>query len=243
MLAEPMRAPTTELPIAFENVTLRAGDAVLLDRISLRLDAGAPTAIIGPNGSGKTTLLRAAMGLVAPTEGRVTWGGREAGGGRRAFVFQHPVMLRRSAAANVAFALARDYSRPERAERVSEILQRVSLTHLATRAAPRLSGGERQRLALARALARDPQVLFLDEPASNLDPAATKAVETIIAETAQAGIKVVIATHDLGEARRLGGDVVFMARGRVVEHARTAEFFDAPRTAEAAAFLRGDLVI
>ena len=115
--------------------------------------------------------------------------------------------------------------------------------NLADRAARRLSGGEQQRLALARALARDPAVLFLDEPTASLDPTATKAVEDIIRAVSQRNIKVVMATHDLGEARRLAGDIVMLHRGRVVETGAAASFLDAPQTAEARAFLAGELLI
>jgi len=153
-------------------------------------------------------------------------------------VFQRPVMLRRAAAANVAYALGRRDDK-----RVTELLDRVGLAPLAARPARRLSGGEQQRLALARALARDPEILFLDEPTASLDPAATKAVEDIISNVAASGVKIVMATHELGQARRLAGDIVFLARGRLIERAAAASFFNAPKTPEAAAFLRGDLVI
>jgi tungstate transport system ATP-binding protein len=153
-------------------------------------------------------------------------------------VFQRPVMLRRSAAANVAYALNKHDP-----ARVSELLAQVGLAHIADRPARRLSGGEQQRLALARALARDPEILFLDEPTASLDPAATKAVEDIIASVAVSGVKIVMATHELGQARRLAGDVIFLARGRLIERAAAGAFFNAAQTPEAAAFLRGDLVI
>ena len=114
---------------------------------------------------------------------------------------------------------------------------------LADRPARKLSGGEQQRLALARALARDPEILFLDEPTASLDPAATKGVEDIVRVVAASGVKIVMATHDIGQARRLAGDIVFLARGRLVENALAHRFFASPATPEAAAFLRGDLVI
>jgi tungstate transport system ATP-binding protein len=114
---------------------------------------------------------------------------------------------------------------------------------LGSRPARRLSGGEQQRLALARALARDPEILFLDEPTASLDPASTKSVEDIVRSTAASEVKIVMATHDLGQARRLAGDVVFLVRGRVAEHRTAENFFTSPETHEAAAFLRGDLVI
>jgi tungstate transport system ATP-binding protein len=240
-----MRAPPSELPITIDDVSVRSGGVALLESVSLVLAAGAPTVVIGPNGSGKSSLLRLAMGLLSPTVGRILWGGRAAAvGDRRAIVFQRPVMLRRSVASNIAFALrhgataCRDCS-----ERVAALLDLVGLAPLGARPARRLSGGEQQRLALARALARDPEILFLDEPTANLDPAATQAVEDVIVQVAGRGVKVVLATHDLGEARRLAGEVVFMVRGRVRESAPAKSFFDSPVTAEAQAFLNGDLII
>jgi len=233
-----MRAPVSDLPVLFEQASLRVDEVTILDRLDLRLAAGAPTILLGPNGSGKTSLLRLAMGLVAPSGGRISWGGRAEPGERLAMVFQRPVMLRRTAAANVAYALpGRDDAR------VAQLLDRVGLAHVAGRPARKLSGGEQQRLALARALARDPEILFLDEPTASLDPAATKAVEDIVAAVAASGVKIVMATHDIGQARRLAGDVVFFVRGRIVEHAPAQSFFDTPATPEAAAFLRGDLVL
>jgi tungstate transport system ATP-binding protein len=153
-------------------------------------------------------------------------------------------MLRRTTAANIAYALAQaGIPRQQRARRVAALLQRVGLSELAQRPARRLSGGEAQRLALARALARDPEILLLDEPTANLDPAATRGVEEIILLAAQSGIKIVMASHDLGQLRRLAGEVIFMVRGALCERGPAKDFFDQPATPEAAAFLRGDLVI
>ncbi|ANW04556.1 ABC transporter ATP-binding protein [Bradyrhizobium icense] len=240
-----MRAPSSELPIELDGVTVAAGGVTILDDIALALAPGPPTVLIGPNGSGKSTLLRLTMGLVAPSRGRITWGGLEnVPPLKRAIVFQRPAMLRRSAAANLRFALrAAGIPRAEHARRIGELLELVGLAHLADRAARRLSGGEQQRLALARALARDPAVLFLDEPTASLDPIATKAVEDIIRAVSERNIKVVMATHDLGEARRLAGEVVMLHRGRIVEKGAAASFLDAPQTAEARAFLAGELLI
>jgi len=233
-----MRAPVTDLPLELVDASLIGRDVHIVTGLTLTLGGGAPTILLGPNGSGKSTLLRLAMGLARPTAGRIRWAGRAAPGERLAMVFQRPVMLRRSAAANVAYAL-----RAHDDARVTELLDRVGLGALGDRPARRLSGGEQQRLALARALARDPEILFLDEPTASLDPAATKGVEDIVRNVAATGVKIVMATHDIGQARRLAGDIVFLARGRLVERADAAQFFNAPTTAEAAAFLRGDLVI
>jgi tungstate transport system ATP-binding protein len=240
-----MRGPLSDLPLVLDDVSLRRGATTILDHIDLRIGHGAPMLIVGPNGAGKTSLLRLCMGLTAPSSGRITWGGRtDRAPMRRAFVFQRPAMLRRSAVANVAYALAQAGApRGLRAERSAALLERVGLGGLADRPARRLSGGEQQRLALARALARDPEILLLDEPTANLDPAATRSVEEIVRVAAQSGIKIVMASHDLGQVRRLAGEVIFLARGTLCERAPVDAFFDHPSTPEAASFLRGDLVI
>jgi tungstate transport system ATP-binding protein len=240
-----MRAPSTDLPLVLDEVSLQAGATVILDQISLTITPGPPTLIVGPNGAGKTSLLRLCMGLVQPTVGRISWGGRiGAAPLRRAIVFQRPVMLRRSVAANVDYALSHaGIARSARPARIADLLERVGLSALAARPARKLSGGEQQRLALARALARDPEILLLDEPTASLDPAATRAVEDIVLMAAQSGIKVVMTSHDLGQVRRLAGDVIFLARGRLRERSLVIDFLDHPATPEAAAFVRGDLVI
>src|ERR1051325_3392777 len=170
-----MRAPISDLPLAFQDVSLRVRDVDIVANLDLEILAGAPTVLLGPNGSGQSTLLRLATNVLPPA-GRITWGRRSQPDERLAMVFQRPVMLRRSAAANVAYALNRHDP-----TRVADLLTQVGLAHLADRPARRLSGGEQQRLALARALARNPEILFLDEPPASLAPAATKAVEGIIA--------------------------------------------------------------
>jgi tungstate transport system ATP-binding protein len=240
-----MRAPASDLPLMFSEVAIVAGEVTILDDISLTFGSGAPTVLIGPNGSGKTTLLRAAMGLIPATRGRITWGGRETSPpDRRAILFQRPVMLRRSAAGNVRFALAAaGVPRSRRAQRAAELLADVGLEGLDRRPARRLSGGEQQRLALARALARDPALLFLDEPTASLDPAATKAIEDIVRAVTARGVKVVMSTHDLGQAKRLAGDVVLLHRGRLIENAQASHFFAGPRSEEGRKFIAGELLV
>jgi len=234
---------TSDLPIRLQAVSVHSGGVTILDRVTLEIDAGAPTVLIGPNGSGKTSLLRAAMGLLSPNEGCITWGG--AGSVppiRRALVFQRPTMLRRSVAGNLSYAL-RIARVPQRARRIKELLQMVGLAAFAKRPARRLSGGEQQRLALARALARDPDVLFLDEPTTSLDPASTQAIEEIIRGIARCGIKVVMSTHDLGEAQRIAGEIILLHRGRVIERAPAEAFLHSPKTPEARAFLARELLV
>jgi tungstate transport system ATP-binding protein len=240
-----MRNPAFDLPVMLVDVHILAGDVVILAGISLKLEAGPPTVLVGPNGAGKTTLLHAAMGLVPATSGLITWGGREhSAPTRRAITFQRPSMLRRSAAGNVRYALAAaKVPRDQRQRRVAELLADVGLHGLERRPARRLSGGEQQRLALARALARDPDILFLDEPTASLDPAATKAIEDIVRTVTARGVKVVMSTHDLGQAKRVAGDVVLLHRGRLIENRPAEQFFTAPRTPEARKFIAGELLV
>ena len=217
----------------------------MLADVSLVIAAGPPTVLIGPNGSGKTTLLRTAMGLVRPSTGRITWGGdADLPPLRRALVFQRPVMLRRSVADNLRYALATaGVAHRLRAARVDELLALVGLPGFGARPARRLSGGERQRLALARALARDPRVLFLDEPTASLDPAATQGIEELVRRVSAAGVKVVMSTHDLGEAARLAGEVVLLHRGSIVECGPAEIVLQKPRTDAARRFVAGQLLL
>ena len=239
----PMRAPAADLPIMLEDASFIVREAVILDRVSLSLSPGAPTVLIGPNGGGKTTLMRLAMGLVEPTRGKVSYGGRTGvPPTRRAIVFQRPVMLRRSVAGNLNYALASaKVARADRAARASELLNTVGLSGFGERPARRLSGGEQQRLALARAWALHPEVLFLDEPTASLDPSATREIESIIRAFDAAGTKIVMATHNFAQARRLADEVIYLHQGRVLERAAVERFFSQPATAEAAAFIRGEL--
>ena len=223
------------LPLRLEGVAYRA----IIEPLTLELGAGPSTVILGANGDGKSVLMRLMHGLLAPTEGRISWSSEDP---RRhqAMVFQRPVMLRRSALANVAYALklagVADANR-----RAMAALEEVGLAHLAHRSARVLSGGEQQRLALARAWALHPEVLFLDEPTASLDPTATREIESLIRAFDAAGTKVVMATHNLGQARRLGDEVLFLHQGRLVERAQVGQFFAKPASAEAAAFIKGEL--
>ncbi len=221
------------LPLRLEGVTFRH----IIQPLSLALEAGPSTIILGANGAGKSVLMRLMHGLLAPTSGSVSWSGSA---GRQAMVFQRPVMLRRSALANVAYAV--DAAGMPGAGKVAmEALKEVGLAHLAHRPARVLSGGEQQRLALARAWALHPEVLFLDEPTASLDPSATREIEAVIRAFDASGTKIVMATHNLGQARRLGDEVLFIHQGRLVERASVERFFAQPDTAEAAAFIKGEL--
>jgi tungstate transport system ATP-binding protein len=236
-----MRAPDTALPLLAEGLGYAAGGVAILQDVNLRIEAGPPLLVIGPNGAGKSVLLRLLHGLLVPGAGRVRWAG--VGPKHDAMVFQRPVMLRRTALANLEYPLAlAGLPRAARRARAAAALEAAGLAALAGRPARRLSGGEQQRLALARAAALAPEVLFLDEPCASLDPAATKAVEAAIAGIAARGTKIVMTTHDLAQARRLAGEVAFLHRGRLLDCAPAAAFFAGPSAPEAAAFLRGELL-
>jgi tungstate transport system ATP-binding protein len=238
-----MKSPI--LPLAFDDVSFAVGSTRLIHDLSFTLAAGPRTVILGPNGAGKSLTLRLCHGLLQPTSGAVRWAGPGAQDTprRQAMVFQNPVMLRRSALANVVYALAiNGVPRAQRVARAEQALARGGLDGIARRPARALSTGEQQRLALARAWALEPEVLFLDEPTASLDPAATRAVEQAIDGVHQSGAKVVMTTHDLGQAHRLADEVLFLHHGRLVESGPAADFFAAPRSREAAAFLEGELL-
>jgi len=228
------------LPLTLDRVTLEIGGTRIVSDFSLRLEAGSRTVIVGPNGAGKSMLLRLCHGLVAPTGGTLVWAGDPAG--KQAMVFQRPSMLRRPVLANVAYGLKlRGVAKAEREAKAHAMLARVGLAHLSDRPARVLSGGEQQRVALARAWTLAPKILFLDEPTASLDPGAAQAVEEIVLAMAAEGTKIVMTTHNLGQARRIGDEIVFVHNGRIGERATVDAFFRAPATPEAAAFLKGEL--
>jgi tungstate transport system ATP-binding protein len=240
------------LPLAARDVQVVRQGKAILDGVSLTLRAGPPTVIMGPNGAGKSVLLRVLHGLIVPTSGTVTWGagldgGVDAGvdadvaGRRSALVFQRPTLLRRSAIENVEFVL-RHRPRANRRVTAREVLDEAGLGHLAHTPARQLSGGEQQRLAMARALAVLPEVMFLDEPTASLDPSATALVERMIRTASDAGTKIVLVTHDTGQARRVAGDVIFLANGIVRETTAAESFFAGPASAAARAYLNGELM-
>jgi tungstate transport system ATP-binding protein len=220
------------------DLTVVLGGLRALDGLSLTLEPGVRTVVLGHNGAGKSVLLRTLHGLIAPTGGTVSWRRPT----RQAMVFQRPVMLRRSALANIRYALAvNGVAEPERTRIASAALARVGLERIAYRPARVLSGGEQQRLALARAWALKPEILFLDEPTASLDPGATAEIERVIASIAAEGTRIVMTTHNLGQARRLADEIVYIHAGRVVERTAADRFFEQPGSDEARSFLKGEM--
>ena len=235
------------LPLRVNGLKLCLGGRQVLDDLNFALTGGGVTTVLGPNGAGKTLLLRVLHGLLQPDAGEVSWNGLHPLAARpyQGMVFQRPVMLRRSVAANIHFVMrTRGVARQLRSERLATVLELTGLQDLAQAPARHLSGGEQQRLAIARAWVARPAVLFLDEPTANLDPSGIRTIEALIARVRAAGTHVILTTHDLGQARRLAEDVLFLAGGRLLEHSTSRSFFaeQGPATAKAAAFLRGDLI-
>lgn len=239
-----MLSPTSILPLTVEAAAFSGDGKLLVEPNSFVIPAGGLTVLLGPNGAGKSLTLRLCHGLLTPSRGAVRWAaGAEGRAKRHAMVFQKPIMLRRSVEANITHALAAaGANSAERKARAAQALQRFGLAERASQPARLLSGGEQQRLAIARAWALRPELLFLDEPTSQLDPAATRQIEELLSGLVAEGITVMMSTHDLGQARRLAGRVLFLHRGRLVEDAPAKDFFAGPHSAEARAFLAGELL-
>ncbi len=229
-------------PLRLTDVRFSPNGRPVLAGVDLEVSGEGITVIIGPNGAGKTILLSMVAGLRQPDGGSLSWAGEAHPRGRVATVFQHPVLLRASVFANAALGLKPlGLGRAEMRRRTHRMLERVGLAHRAADAARQLSGGERQRLALARAWAVQPRLLLLDEPTAALDPSGTEAVEAIIREIRTDGAKLLMTTHNLGQAMRLADDVVLITNGRVREHAPTRRFFSRPQSLEAKLFIKGEL--
>jgi tungstate transport system ATP-binding protein len=241
-------APATAalLPLEARGLVYEAGGRRLIDGLDIVLRPGLLTVIMGPNGAGKSLTLRLLHGLLQPDAGEVRYGGRPLDRAvrlRQAMVFQRPVSLRRSTLGNVLHALnARGVPRLERRLRAERALAQADLASLAETPARLLSGGEQQRLALARALSLEPEILFLDEPCANLDPRSTFLIERLIQAAHAARTKIALVTHDLGQAKRLADEVIFLYRGRRLEQSPAGRFFEAPASLQARAFLEGRIV-
>ncbi len=256
------------LPLNVKSLRYAVGAAELIRDVSFVVQRGSRNIVLGANGAGKSVLLRLLHGLLPPSGGQIEWAHSNAQF-KQAMVFQRPIMLRRTARENIEFSLrltqrghrsrdsleprSRDSrghrSRDSRGHRISDVasaaeaaLDRVGLAHLADRPARLCSGGEQQRIALARAWALSPEVLFLDEPTASLDPTATKAIEEIIHAINKTGTTIIMTTHDIGQAKRIASRVLFLHRGQLIEDAAATPFFETPQSPEAAAFIKGELL-
>ena len=249
LVADPRAlAPDAALPasggqIRAKGLTYERCGKRLIDTVDLQLDPRRFTVVMGQNGAGKSLLLRLLHGLVEPTSGTLEHGNAPIADVRehQAMVFQKPVLLRRSVGENIGFALR--LQRRDSPQCREALLAEVGLADRMKQPARLLSGGEQQRLALARALASNPEVLFLDEPTASLDPASTLLIEETVLRVHRSGVKIVFVSHDIGQARRLADDVVLLHRGRVAEHSQAEQFFNAPATEAARAFLEGRIYL
>lgn len=237
-----MRMPNANIaPLSVKNLSLKIGDKTLLSEINLTCSTSGISLIMGANGAGKSLLLRSLHGLLEISSGEIHFSGSalEESRVKQAMVFQKPVLLRRSTLQNLKFAA------PEGTDdkTLFEYLALVHLDGKANSPARMLSGGEQQRLALARALITQPEVLLLDEPTASLDPASVLIIEKLIKSASEKGVKVIFVSHDIGQAKRLASDVIFLHKGEVTEHAEANTFFTHPESREAKAYLAGELLI
>lgn len=232
------------LPLELHGAIVSRRGKRIVGPINHKIEPTGFSIVIGPNGSGKTTFLRMMHGLERLSGGHKNWNINEQDArAHQAYVFQSPVMMRRSVLDNVAYPLiVHGLSKKEARLKARAWIERFGLSDAAERQANRLSGGECQKIALARALIRAPQILFLDEPCANLDGRATREIEQILMETYKSGTRIIMATHDMGQARRLARDIFFIYRGVIHEHSDADVFFQRPDTPEARTFIQGGIV-
>lgn len=244
-LLAPNKSFSEHLPIRFEGIHLAFAKRAIYSNLNLEIGEHGITAIMGPNGAGKSLILRLLAGLIQPDQGRVLYNNKAAlPAGQIGFVFQRPVLLRRSVQDNLLHALAiAGVERTQRTDRAHALLELGGMQHLARSPARKLSGGEQQRLTLLRALAAKPGLLVLDEPSASLDPQATALIENIVRRTSQCGVKVLLVTHDQGQAARLADNVMFVHKGQVHPVQPTDSFLIQPASREAKAYLAGELLI
>jgi tungstate transport system ATP-binding protein len=229
------------LPLKVQSLSYKVGATDVVRDVSFAIERGSRNIVLGANGAGKSVLLRLLHGLLVPSDGQIKWARADAKF-KQAMVFQRPVMLRRTARENIEFALHIAGRSSDVSSAAGKALESVGLAHLAERPARLCSGGEQQRIALARAWALTPEVLFLDEPSASLDPTATKAIEEVISAINKTGTTIFMTTHDIGQAKRIANRVLFLHRGRLVEDTPADHFFAAPKSPEAAAFVKGELL-
>ena len=232
------------LTAKIEDVCVKRRSKTILGPVSYDLNPAGITIVLGPNGAGKTTFLKVLHGVERLSSGRMTWSvSDEEARASQAYVFQSPIMLRRTVRRNLAYPLQlKGTPKVEISKRVESWAQKIGLADALDISAPRLSGGEQQKLALARALIREPKVVFLDEPCANLDGRSTREIEALLIKANEAGTRIIMTTHHIGQAKRLAEHVIFLLDGKIHDTGVAPSFFTSPRTAEARSFLAGDIV-
>lgn len=232
------------LPLKIADACVEKRGKRIIGPINFEVSDKGFTIIMGPNGSGKTTLLRLLHGLESPRGGTLNWNKKkETAQLHQSFVFQTPIMLRRTAIENISYPLLlRNIPKGDALKIAQEWIEKINLEKSAQLNAAFLSGGEKQKLAIARALAIKPQLIFLDEPTANLDGSATREIEELLKDTHKTGTRIIMTTHNVGQGKRLAEDVIFLYRGNIVETSAANHFFTKPQTKEAKAFLDGDIL-
>ena len=230
------------LPIYIKDLSLIVDERKILSSLNLSINSDDVTVIMGPNGAGKSIFLKILNGILTPSSGCVTWNNKKQFSdtlNTQAFVFQKPILLRRSVIANL------DYmdSVLENKKKISKdrLLEIVQLKKQKNQPARMLSLGEQQRLSLIRSLMLRPNLLLLDEPTANLDPASTKIIEDIILNLKMMGIKIIFVTHNILQAKRIADDIIFLNEGKMVEHLNKQEFFSNSKSIEVQNYLNGIL--
>ena len=243
-----MKKKCTLLPISLRNIHLSFYHSLVIDNLSLDLNSDGITIIMGFNGAGKSTLLKLLSNLLTPDSGTITWAGNAVLSKSlklaQTIVLQKPVMLRRSVRENLKFVLKKREGSDNKGvnsidKKIMSLLELVNLENLADRSARSLSLGEQQRLSVIRSLALNPSIVYFDEPTSGLDPLSTKIIEDVIRQGGETGIKMVVVTHSVSQAKRLGDDIIFMHNGKVIEQESANAFFNSPKSKEAKSFLSG----
>tara|TARA_B100000767_G_scaffold128093_1_gene121945 strand:+ start:1860 stop:2585 length:726 start_codon:yes stop_codon:yes gene_type:complete len=238
------KAPKSHMfPIVVKNLSLEINKKILLNNLTCELTAHGITVIMGPNGAGKSLFVRCLHGLTKLTNGGILYGNLPVGAatrGRQSMVFQSPKLLRRSVIENLRFVANLN---KKNNQNLLELLKKTELSLLKDQHVSTLSGGEKQRLSLARALVSNPEILFLDEATSSLDPRSVSIIEDLMEEIKLKNVKIILITHDVNQAKRIADDIIFMNNGEIRETRLANDFFADPHSQEAKAFLKGDLII
>ena len=251
MLENPMLKTTNNkglFPLKVENLVLNVNGKKLINNLSFILKAEGITALMGPNGAGKSLTLRLLHNLIEKTSGTIRWNNvtdQKSIQNAQAMVFQKPVLLRRSVIENLRYNLKvkNINSKAKQDKLIDEALTKAGLMDQAQNPARLLSGGEQQKLAMARALMDNPSILFLDEPTASLDPNATLVIEELIKEASKMGTKIILVTHDIGQAKRLAEEIIFLNQGQVCEQGPAQEMIANPKSKPARQYFSGEIVI
>ena len=230
------------LPIYIKDLSLILDERKILSSLNLSINSDDVTVIMGPNGAGKSIFLKILNGILTPTSGCITWNNKKQFSdtlNTQAFVFQKPILLRRSVIANLDYMdSVLGYKKKISKDKLLEIVQ---LKKQKNQPARMLSLGEQQRLSLIRSLMIRPNLLLLDEPTANLDPASTKIIEDIILNLKMMGIKIIFVTHNILQAKRIADEIIFLNEGKMVEHLNKQEFFSNSKSIEVQNYLNGIL--